>query len=69
MSMTGPANFVVFAWTAGLTDLMQLQGVLEDMLPPGAIIDSSVTLRTRKRAGWLLRPDGRLDTDTPQPAQ
>ncbi|MEV8610023.1 Lrp/AsnC family transcriptional regulator [Amycolatopsis sp. NPDC051373] len=69
MSMTGPANFVVFAWTAGLTDLMQLQGVLEDLLPPGALIDSSVTLRTRKRAGWLLRPDGRLDTDSPQPAQ
>ncbi|WP_326568908.1 Lrp/AsnC family transcriptional regulator [Amycolatopsis rhabdoformis] len=69
MSMTGPANFVVFAWTAGLTDLMQVQGVIEDLLPPGAIIDSSVTLRTRKRAGWLLRPDGRLDTDSPQPAQ
>ncbi|WP_432845792.1 Lrp/AsnC family transcriptional regulator [Amycolatopsis sp. CA-161197] len=69
MSMTGPANFVVFAWTAGLADLMQLQGVLEDLLPPGALIDSSVTLRTRKRAGWLLRPDGHLDTDTPQPAQ
>lgn len=69
MSMTGPANFVLFGWTASLTDLMQLQGVLEDLLPPGAIIDSSVTLRTRKRAGWLLRPDGRLDTDTPQPFQ
>jgi DNA-binding Lrp family transcriptional regulator len=61
MSMTGPANFVVFAWTADMVDLMQLQGVLENLLLPGGIIDSSVTLRTRKRAGWLLSADGRLD--------
>ena len=62
MSMTGPANFVVFAWTADMVDLMQLQGVLENLLLPGGIIDSSVALRTRKRAGWLLAPDGRLDS-------
>ncbi|MFI5709363.1 Lrp/AsnC family transcriptional regulator [Kribbella sp. NPDC051620] len=61
MSLTGPANFVVFAWTSDLTDLMKLQGTLEDLLPAGGVIDTSVTLRTRKRAGWLLSADGRLD--------
>lgn len=59
-SLTGPANFIVIAWTAGSTDLLDLQDKLERLFRPrGEIIDSSITLRSHKRQGWLLYPDGR----------
>jgi DNA-binding Lrp family transcriptional regulator len=61
LSVTGPANIFVVAWAADFPDLMRSQAALEILLPPGAIVDSSVSLRCRKRAGWLLAPDGRLD--------
>ncbi len=63
MSLTGPANFLVTAWTASLHDLMQMQAWLEGALPVGGIVDVTVVLRTRKRMGWLLHPDGRCTGD------
>ncbi|MGW5649214.1 hypothetical protein ACWEV3_37870 [Saccharopolyspora sp. NPDC003752] len=54
MSVTGSANLVVNAWTADMGDLC-----LERLLPAGGIVNSSVILRTRKRVGWLMHPDGR----------
>ncbi|MEV0698664.1 Lrp/AsnC family transcriptional regulator [Saccharopolyspora sp. NPDC050389] len=59
MSVTGSANLVVNAWTADMADLMNMQDNLERLLPPGGIVNSSVILRTRKRVGWLMHPDGR----------
>lgn len=59
MSLTGPANFLVTMWTGSLVDLMRSQAWLEGMLSSGEIVDTSVILRTRKRMGWLLHPDGR----------
>lgn len=59
MSLTGPSNFAVQAWVSDMADLMATQARLEQILHPGEIADSSVTLRTRKRNGWLLHPDGR----------
>lgn len=61
LSLAGPVNLFVVAWTADVADVMRTQGVLERMLPPNAIVDGTVALRCRKRAGWLLTPDGRLD--------
>ena len=59
-SLTGPANLIVIAWTAGSTDLLNLQDKLERLFRPrGEILDSAVTLRSHKRQGWLLHPDGR----------
>jgi DNA-binding Lrp family transcriptional regulator len=59
LSLTGPANFLVTAWTSSLADLLQLQTWLETALAGGEVVDASVILRTRKRMGWLLHPDGR----------
>jgi hypothetical protein len=59
LSLTGPANFLVTAWTGSLADLTQLQTWLESVLTGGEVVDASVILRTRKRMGWLLHPDGR----------
>ena len=59
LSLTGPANFVVTAWTHTLPELVALQSQLERALPAAEIVDTSVILRTRKRMGWLLHPDGR----------
>ncbi len=59
MSVTGSASLVVNAWTADLADLLSLQDVLERLLPAGGIVDGSVILRTSKRVGWLMHPDGR----------
>lgn len=59
LSLTGPANFLVTMWTASLPDLMAVQTWLEGRLGGGEIVDTSVILRTRKRMGWMLHPDGR----------
>jgi len=59
MSVTGPENFLIVMWTASMQDLMRMQGWLETCLGAGVIGDTSVILRTRKRMGWMLHPDGR----------
>lgn len=59
VSLTGAANFLVQAWITDMAELVAAQNRLERLLPAGEITDSSVTLRTRKRMGWLLHPDGR----------
>lgn len=32
-------------------------------MPVGGVVDVTVVLRTRKRMGWLLHPDGRCTGD------
>lgn len=59
LSLTGPENFLVSAWTHALPELVGMQSGLERALPAAEIVDTSVILRTRKRMGWLLHPDGR----------
>ncbi|GAA4475887.1 Lrp/AsnC family transcriptional regulator [Rhodococcus olei] len=59
MALTGPTNFLVTMWTSSLTDLMRAQERIEALLAHGEIVDTSVILRTRKRMGWILHPDGR----------
>ncbi|SFQ76215.1 Lrp/AsnC family transcriptional regulator [Amycolatopsis rubida] len=59
MSVTGAANLVVNAWTADMAELLAMQDSLEQLLPGGGILTGSVILRTRKRVGWLMHPDGR----------
>ena len=64
LSLTGPANFLVTAWTHTLPELVGMQSALERALPAAEIVDTSVILRTRKRMGWLLHPDGRSTGET-----
>ena len=59
MSLTGPANFLVSMWVPSLPDLLRVQEWLESRAPSLEIIDSSVTLRSRKRMGWELDTHGR----------
>ncbi|WP_078518923.1 Lrp/AsnC family transcriptional regulator [Streptomyces sp. Tu6071] len=59
LSTTGPAALVVTAWTSGLLQADRFQTRLEELLGAGAVLDSAILLRTRKRAGRLLAPDGR----------
>lgn len=59
LSLTGPANFLVTAWTRTVPELVAMQSALEHALPAAEIVDTSVILRTRKRMGRLLHPDGR----------
>ncbi|GAA4987591.1 Lrp/AsnC family transcriptional regulator [Kineococcus glutinatus] len=59
LSLTGPADLVVTAWTGSVADLARTHAWLERLLPAGGIADASVVLRTRKRMGRLLHPDGR----------
>lgn len=60
MTITGTSNFLLTMWTASMTDLMASQRWLEDCLgPSSSIADTAVTLRTRKRLGWMVHPDGR----------
>jgi DNA-binding Lrp family transcriptional regulator len=59
LSLTGPTNFLVTMWNTSLTDLMRTQEWIEGLLPTGEIVDTAVLLRTRKRIGWMLHPDGR----------
>ncbi|MFP5068158.1 Lrp/AsnC family transcriptional regulator [Pseudonocardia nantongensis] len=64
LSLTGPANFLVTAWTHALPELVGMQSALEKALPAAEIVDTSVILRIRKRMGWLLHPDGRCTGET-----
>lgn len=59
MSLTGPANFLVSMWVSSLPDILRVQEWLEQRAPNLNIVESSVTLRSRKRMGWELRADGR----------
>lgn len=60
LSTTGPANFLVSMWAASLPDVVTAQGILERHLSrAGEIVDTTVSLRTRKRLGWMLDPEGR----------
>ncbi|ALE73096.1 MULTISPECIES: Lrp/AsnC family transcriptional regulator [unclassified Pseudonocardia] len=59
LSLTGPANFLVTAWTHTLPELVGMQSAIEHAVPAAEIVDTSVILRTRKRMGRLLHPDGR----------
>ncbi|MEJ8277550.1 Lrp/AsnC family transcriptional regulator [Pseudonocardia spirodelae] len=59
LSLTGPENLLITAWTHSLGELVGMQSALERDLPDARIADTSVILRTRKRMGWLLHPDGR----------
>lgn len=59
LSLTGPENLLVTVWTHSLGELVGMQSALERSLPQAQIVDTSVILRTRKRMGWLLHPDGR----------
>ncbi|MDV8033665.1 Lrp/AsnC family transcriptional regulator [Rhodococcus sp. NPDC079359] len=59
MSLTGPANFLLSMWVSSVPEILRVQEWLESRAPSLHIIESSVTLRSRKRMGWELGAEGR----------
>ncbi|MFJ8931500.1 Lrp/AsnC family transcriptional regulator [Streptomyces sp. NPDC102364] len=59
VATTGRTNLMFTFWVRSLERLLDLESVLEERLPWLQIIDSSVTLRTLKRMGWMLDEHGR----------
>ncbi|MET9761972.1 winged helix-turn-helix transcriptional regulator [Streptomyces sp. NPDC006372] len=58
-STTGDANIAFTVWTHTTTDLIHLEHRLGTTLPWLTIRDIGINLRTPKRMGRLLTPDGR----------
>jgi DNA-binding Lrp family transcriptional regulator len=59
VSTTGGSNFLFTVWVRSLQRLLELEQLLTDKLPSLGIVGSAVTLRTRKRMGWVLGDDSR----------
>lgn len=59
VSTTGEANMMFTVWTRSLSDVLAIERLLGDRMPWLNLVQSSVTLRTAKRMGWLLDADGR----------
>jgi DNA-binding Lrp family transcriptional regulator len=58
-SITGDATIAFTVWTSSLADIARLERRIGERLPWLSVRDSGVNLRTRKRMGWMLDPDGR----------
>lgn len=58
ISTTGDTNLMFTVWVRSLQHLMRLEHLLGEKLPWLGIVDNAVTLRTRKRVGWLLDDNG-----------
>lgn len=63
VTTTGETNLMLTAWTRSLTELLSLERLMAERLPWLSVVDSSVTLRTAKRMGWLLDDEGRCTGD------
>jgi DNA-binding Lrp family transcriptional regulator len=67
LSTTGTANLYFSVWARSLPDLLRIERLLGERLPWLELAESSVTLRTLKRMGWLLGPDGRCTGEVVTP--
>jgi DNA-binding Lrp family transcriptional regulator len=59
VSATGGSNFLFTVWVRSLQRLLELEQLLAEKLPWMGVVESAVTLRTRKRMGWMLDDDSR----------
>ncbi|MBB5153519.1 Lrp/AsnC ligand binding domain-containing protein [Saccharopolyspora phatthalungensis] len=67
-STTGDSNIVFTFWTRSLPDLLRLEGLIGERIPWLRVKDNGVNLRTPKRMGWMLHPDGRATGEVIPPA-
>jgi DNA-binding Lrp family transcriptional regulator len=63
LSTTGATNLYFSVWARSLPDLLRIERLLGERLPWLELAESTVTLRTLKRMGWMLGPDGRCTGD------
>ncbi|MCI9887371.1 Lrp/AsnC family transcriptional regulator [Micrococcales bacterium 31B] len=59
LSLAGASNLSLMVWAASLEDLLRIEVMLSTKLPHLEIHESAITLRTHKRMGWMIGPDGR----------
>lgn len=58
-SIPGPANLMFSTWLGGPEEALRMQEFVEDELAPARVVESAVVLRSVKRMGTLLGPQGR----------
>lgn len=70
VSTVGRSNLMFVVWARSSADLMRLERVLTEKLPWLTLVESSLSLRSPKRMGWLLDVAGRSTGDVvvPSPA-
>lgn len=59
LSITGETNLVFSIWARSIDEIPKLEYLIESKTENLTLSDSSVTLRTHKRMGWLLDKEGR----------
>lgn len=67
VSTTGETNLMLSVWLRGLRDLLRIERLLGERLPWLNLVETAVTLRSAKRMGRLLRPDGRTTGEVVAP--
>lgn len=67
-STTGESNLLFTVWASSMNSLLDLEHRVAEHLPWLDLKDSSITLRTVKRMGWLLDEDGAATRDVVLPA-
>lgn len=59
VSTAGQSNLMFLLWARSSGDLMRIERLVNEKLPWLRLSESVLTLRTRKRMGWLLDRHGR----------
>ena len=67
VSTTGETNMLVSVWTRSQADLMRLEHIVGERLPWLTIAETVFTLRTVKRMGWMISPEGRATGEVVPP--
>lgn len=67
LSTTGVSNLFFTVWARSLPDLLRIERLLGERLPWLELAESTVTLRTHKRMGWLLDEEGRCTGEVVAP--
>ena len=57
-SCIGSANFLVAMWLASVNDAMAAERAIEQHVPGIRILEGAVLMRSHKRMGWEINPDG-----------
>ncbi len=68
VSTTGSTNLLFSLWSRSISELYTIEHRFGKYLPWLEIVDSAVTLRNRKRMGWLLNENGTATGEMTQPA-
>lgn len=59
VSTAGQSNLTFLVWARSTGDLIRIERLVNEKLPSLRLLESVLTLRTRKRMGWLLDEHGR----------